>query len=177
MKIFVTSNQQFGRQGAVKAYKRPFNDVEEMNQYLIKQWNSVVGNDDMVFVAGNFMWDPETADIITKQLNGKIYVIPGEWDRAIADVTESQGNGSGLKATYIAIGIKEVKALKAVITYWPMIEWPKKKKGWISFIGYPGNKYKSDHSKRIVNVSCDNWDFKPVDIEMVNQLYNDPDLK
>lgn len=175
MKIFVTSNQQFGRPGAIKAYGRPFSDVEEMNQYMIQQWNSVVGPEDTTFVIGNFVWDPETAERLANRLNGQIYVIPGEWDRAIQDIT-SGDYVDGYKMKYLAIGIKEVRALKSVLTYWPMVEWPKKKKGWISYIGYPSKKYKSDHKNKVVNTQCDNWDFKPIDIAAINTLYNDPDL-
>ena len=176
MKIYVTSNQQFGRPGAIKAYGRPFADVEEMNQYMISQWNSVVTPEDTVFVIGNFVWDPETAERVARQLNGKIFVIPGEWDRAIKDITTDDDFTDQFKVTYMAIGIKEVRALNSVLTYWPMVEWPKKNKGWISYFGYPNKKYPSDHKKNIVNVACDYWDFKPVDIVKVNTLYKDPDL-
>jgi len=173
MKIFVTSNQQFGRQGAIKLFKRPFNDVEEMNQHLIDQWNSVVSKEDSVFVLGNFMWQPESGEKIAKSLNGSIFVIPGEYDKATKDITDLK---SGVEVTYLSIGIKQLTALKSVLTYWPMLDWPKKDKGSISFIGHPSNKYKSDHKLKIANVRCDDWDFKPVDIQQIITLYNDPDL-
>jgi len=172
MKIFVTSNQQFGRPGAIKAYKRPFADVEEMDEYLAKQWNSVVNKGDTVFVLGNFAWDPESGERLVKLLNGNIYVIPGEWDRAAKDISDLAGSS----LTYHAIGIKEILGLKAVLSYWPLEDWPKKKKGFVSFIGHVNKKYKSDHKKHIVNVRCDNWDYKPIEIQQIVKLYNDPDL-
>ena len=58
MKVFVTSNQQFGRKGAIRAYKRPFIDTDDMDLQLTNIWNSVVGIDDIVYVLGNFAWDP-----------------------------------------------------------------------------------------------------------------------
>lgn len=172
MKIFVTSNQQFGRAGSINAYKRPFSDVEEMDEYLVTQWNSVVGEKDTVFVLGNFAWDPESGENLSKILNGNIYVIPGEWDRASKDITGLEGSN----LIYHAVGIKELKGLDAVLSYWPLIEWPKKKKGAVSFIGHPNKKYKSDHKKKVVNARCDDWDFKPIDIQQMIKLYNDPDL-
>tara|TARA_B110000967_G_scaffold75441_1_gene78072 strand:+ start:2394 stop:2918 length:525 start_codon:yes stop_codon:yes gene_type:complete len=172
MKIFVTSNQQFGRAGSIKAYKRPFTDVEEMDKYLIKQWNTVVNTEDTVFVLGNFAWDPESGEKLTKLLNGSIYVLPGEWDKASKDISDIAG--STLK--YHVAAIKQITALKAVLSYWPLTDWPKKKNGFISFIGHPNKKYKSDHKKNIVNVRCDDWDFKPIDIQQIVKLYNDPDL-
>lgn len=177
MRLFVTSNQQFGRPGALNAYKRPFASVEEMNQHLVQKWNETVNPEDTVFVVGNFAWDPEVAERVSGELNGQIYVIPGEWDRAIKDVADASGTyADGMKVQYMTIGIKELRTLGAVLTYWPMIEWPKKNKGWINFFGYPNKKYPSDHTKRVVNVSCDNWDFKPVEVANIIRLYDDPDL-
>jgi len=172
MKIFLTSNQQFGRAGAINAYKRPFADVDEMDEYLIAQWNRTVTHEDSVFVLGNFAWDPETAERLSKSLNGTIYVIPGEWDKAIKDITEIQGSN----ISYINVGIKELPSLTSVLSYWPLNEWTKKKKGWVSFIGHPAKKYKSNHKENIANVRCDDWDFKPVEITQIVKLYNDPDL-
>ena len=52
-----------------------------------------------------------------------------------------------------------------------------KKQGFISFIGHPNyKKYKSSHKSKIVNVCCDAWDFKPIDLTKLTTLYNDPDL-
>ena len=172
MKIFVTSNQQFGRPGSINAYKRPFTDVEEMDEYLVKQWNSVVKKQDTVFVLGNFAWDPESGERLAKLLNGTIYVMPGEWDRAAKDISDV----SGTTLTYHGVGIKELLSLKAVLSYWPLTDWPKKKKGFISFIGHPNKKYKSDHKKHIVNTRFDDWDFKPIEVSKLVKLYNDPDL-
>ena len=178
MKVFVTSNQQFGRLGAIKAYKRPFKNVEEMNTHLIKQWNKEVKAGDAVFVLGNLIWDPETGEDVIKALNGDILVIDGEWDRATEDIVKLKKNSSlaEAKIRHISDGIKVMENIKAILSYWPLIDWPKKKKGFISFIGHPNKKYKSDHKKNIVNVRCDDWDFKPIEIQQIVKLYNDPDL-
>jgi calcineurin-like phosphoesterase family protein len=172
MKIFLTSNQQFGRAGAIKAYNRPFDNVDEMDEYLIAQWNRTVTHEDTVFVLGNFAWDPEKGETASKRLNGTIFVIPGEWDKAIKDISKTKGSN----VSYVAVGIKELPSLESILSYWPLVDWPKKKKGWVSFIGHPGKKYKSNHKENIANVRCDDWDFKPVDMLQITKLYGDPDL-
>jgi calcineurin-like phosphoesterase family protein len=173
MKIFVTSNQQFGRTGAIRMFKRPFDNVEEMNQSLIKKWNSVVSSEDTVYVLGNLIWQPESGENILKSLNGSILVIKGEYDKAIEDLVNLN---SEVSVEYLPIGIKQLNALDAILSYWPMLDWPKKNKGSISFIGHPSNKYKSDHNAKVVNVRCDDWDFKPIEIQQIITLYHDPDL-
>jgi len=179
MKVFVTSNQQFGRPGAIKAYNRPFKNVQEMNAVLISKWNSAVSDGDVIFVLGNFAWDPEVAEELIKSLNGDIFVIDGEWDRPTSDLVKIKGD-VGVKTgkiRYVSDGIKVLGNVKSVLSYWPMTDWPRKKKGYISFIGHPNKKYKSDHKNKVVNVSCDAWDYKPIEMKNIVTLYNDPDLK
>lgn len=173
MKLFLTSNQQFGRAGAIKAYSRSFDDVDDMNEYMIDQWNSVVGESDSVFVLGNFAWQPEIAEEISNRLNGTIYVMEGEWDRASHEIIKIQ---STQKIHHLTEGIRNLPTSNMVLSYWPLLDWLKKKDGAISFVGHPGKAYKTDHKKRIVNVTCDRWDFKPVGAIEMMKLYNDPDI-
>ena len=77
MKIYATGNQQFGRIGAIKKYKRPFKTLEEMNLQMLNSWNSIVNKDDRVYVLGNLFWDPLTADDILRKLNGNIFLMKG----------------------------------------------------------------------------------------------------
>lgn len=174
MKLFITSNQQFGRAGAIKAYSRPFSSVDEMNNHLIKQWNSVVGREDTVFVLGNFAWHPEIAEECLYKLNGdKIHLMEGEWDKASYEVFKNKVDG---KLHFSSEGIKNIKSANVSLSYWPLQDWRRRKDGAVSFIGHYGKTYKTDHKKQIVNVSCDRWDFKPVDALDLVKLYNDPDI-
>jgi len=170
MKVFVTSNQQFGRKGAIKAYKRPFIDVEDMDLQMVNVWNSVVGKDDIVYVLGNFAWDPETLEVIVKSLNGNIVVISGEYDKAAQDVAEIMGI---VDIDYLYNAIEEHPEANSVLSYWPLNEWPGKKKGAYSIIGYPSTAYKTDHKNRVINCSCDLWDFKPVEVMRIVELLNE----
>ena len=175
MKIFLTSNQQFGRPGAIKAYKRPFASLEEMNLHLINKWNCVVSDEDAVFVLGNFVWDPEIGEQLIEQLNGEIYVIDGEYDRASEDMVSLKKDDG--KIRFISEGIRRMLKVKSVLSYWPLADWPKKKQGFVSFIGHPNyKKYKSSHKSKIANVTCDAWDFKPIELTKITTLYSDPDL-
>ena len=41
------SDHHFNHDKIIEYCNRPFANVEEMNNYMIKQWNSVVGKNDM----------------------------------------------------------------------------------------------------------------------------------
>lgn len=169
MTIFLTGNQQFGRKGAIRAYKRPFDSVDDMNQHLIEAWNSTVADGDIVFVMGNLVWDPETAEIVLKQLNGTIIALEGEYDKSIQDVEANPE----LNINYLPETFKTAPEIMMCMSYWPMLEWPGKKKGWTSIIGYPDKKYKTSHLENRLNAACDFWNFKPVDAKKVLSLFDE----
>jgi calcineurin-like phosphoesterase family protein len=67
--------------------KRGFGSVEEMNDYMIKQWNSRVRHGDDVIVLGDFSVSNKAAEVndILKQLKGRKYLIVGNHDRFLKD--------------------------------------------------------------------------------------------
>lgn len=64
-----------------KMDKRGFNSVEEMDEYMIKQWNSVVRKNDEVVILGDFSYyDGTTTNKILRRLNGKKCLVEGNHD-------------------------------------------------------------------------------------------------
>ena len=61
--------------------KRPWKTVEEMNEGLIKLWNTRVGKSDRVFVLGDFSFGnrPKIKEIVS-QLNGTKILVRGNHD-------------------------------------------------------------------------------------------------
>lgn len=67
---------------------RGFRDAQDMNEYMIAQWNSRVRKNDEVVVLGDLSmekWDK--TKLIVEQLKGRIYLIEGNHDRFIKDKT------------------------------------------------------------------------------------------
>lgn len=79
---FFTSDLHFGHEAVIGFCNRPFNDVEDMNESLIRNWNSVVGKEDQVYVLGDFsfMNSTKTKAVVTR-LNGDITLIEGNHDQ------------------------------------------------------------------------------------------------
>ena len=79
--VFFTSDTHFWHKNIIKYCSRPFADVEEMNQALIDNWNSVITRNDTVFHLGDFVFGGTTKrDNILSQLNGDIILIKGNHD-------------------------------------------------------------------------------------------------
>lgn len=82
MRRFVVADLHFGHENIIKYESRPFANVEEMNVRLIELWNSTVGNDDLVYVLGDFTLS-RRIDVIknlVSSLNGRKILIMGNHD-------------------------------------------------------------------------------------------------
>lgn len=81
---WVTSDLHFGHKNIIRYSKRPFKDVEDMNEQLIQRWNDRVSPDDIVFNLGDFAFlKPEQIAKILSRLNGKQYFVMGNHDQCI----------------------------------------------------------------------------------------------
>ena len=80
-KIFIISDTHFGHENIIKYCNRPFKDVKEMDETLIKNWNEVVSNKDTVLHLGDFgLGNKEYIASIVNRLNGKKILILGNHD-------------------------------------------------------------------------------------------------
>jgi len=66
--------------------KRGFSSVEEMNEYMINQWNSRVNKRDDVIILGDFsVGKGEETNEILRRLHGQKYLIEGNHDKFLND--------------------------------------------------------------------------------------------
>lgn len=93
--LFFTSDTHFWHSNIIKYCNRPFMDIEEMNEEIIKRWNDKIGKDDLVFHLGDFAFcGPSQYKTLLERLNGKIILILGNHDwRNIKEGYMSKFNG------------------------------------------------------------------------------------
>lgn len=111
--IYFISDTHFDHANIIPYARRPYRDVKHMNEELIKNWNSIVNNDDTVFHIGDAFWYPSVKNMkpIMEQLNGTIYLIRGNHDTA----TRSMYIRSGFADVYDEIIIDSF-----LLTHHPM---------------------------------------------------------
>ena len=69
-----------------KMDKRGFDSVEQMNEYMVRKWNSKVRVNDEVVILGDFSWGkPEETNKLLDRLHGRLYLIEGNHDRFSTD--------------------------------------------------------------------------------------------
>jgi calcineurin-like phosphoesterase family protein len=80
---FVTADQHHGHDKLIPFCERPFKDIYEMDQVMIRRWNLVVKPDDFVWVVGDFSF---YSDVVTSRilqdLNGSKGLILGNHDKS-----------------------------------------------------------------------------------------------
>ena len=86
-KVYFTSDTHFYHSNIIGFCKRPFKNVEDMNETLIENWNRVVSQDDIVFHLGDFcMGGSHEWTKILNRLNGKIYLTLGNHDLKVGSI-------------------------------------------------------------------------------------------
>ena len=75
------SDLHFGHKNILRFDNRPYNSVEEMEEQLILNWNSVVSKDDTIYILGDFCWGKEKDWLrLLPLLKGKKVLISGNHD-------------------------------------------------------------------------------------------------
>lgn len=79
---FYISDCHFGHENVIGFDKRPFNDVEEMDQCMMEYWNQCVQKEDEVYILGDFQYRSSKGPVwYLQRLKGKKYLIIGNHDQ------------------------------------------------------------------------------------------------
>ena len=166
--FYITSDTWFGRPQILQIANRQFNNIEEMNSTLIKNWNKKVKKNDVVFHLGNFAWDPITARKVLKKLNGKIYFLKGSHDGALEEVIDDFP-----KAEFFNNSIMELKDFDTIISHYPLSVWNGKESGTIHIHGHTVFDHKTDLTvENRFNICTDFWGYSPINYLTLKDFIN-----
>lgn len=131
MKYFI-SDTHFGHSNVIQFDGRPFEDADEMDRTMIKNWNRAIGHKDEVYVLGDMFWRNSTALTILPKLNGKKYLVTGNHDKINVDMAKH------------FVKILPYMELKdngrfIVLSHFPLAHWNKQYRGGYHFYGHVHN--------------------------------------
>ena len=138
MKKFYISDLHFGHKNIIRYDNRPFTSVKEMDDALIKNWNSVVSDDDKVYILGDIGWyDDVKMGGIFSHLHGNKILIKGNHDRVssylygffdkVVDYLEINDNGT-----------------KVVMSHYPMPFWNGQFRDSVHLYGHVHNSHQQN---------------------------------
>jgi calcineurin-like phosphoesterase family protein len=90
---WITSDIHFGHKSILKFCKetRPYADVDEMDEAIIKEWNNTVAPNDTIYILGDFSFrNREVTEAILRRLNGYKYLVFGNHDGQLREAWAGQ---------------------------------------------------------------------------------------
>lgn len=127
-KVFFTGCTHFDHANIIGLANRPFNSVEEMNDVLVHNWNSVVKSNDEVFLLGDIAYGPSSnsAGYWLSKLTGRKTIILGNHD-------DSKGwfdVDAGVRDVQNYYDLKR-KGHRFILFHYPMEDWDGRYRGSI----------------------------------------------
>nr|DAM76856.1 MAG TPA: metallophosphatase domain protein [Caudoviricetes sp.] len=82
MEIYFTSDLHLGHDNIIRFCNRPFSSVEEMNDRIIQNYNSIVHKNDLVYILGDLTYkiSVKESNNLIQQLKGRKVLIRGNHD-------------------------------------------------------------------------------------------------
>lgn len=179
-KTWVTADHHFGHANIIKYCKRPFSSQEEMDEAMVRRWNSVVEPDDMVYHLGDFTLGGRDHFLrYVERLNGYIVFIPGGHDRRWVASVFPEDEQAFRFTVFSAMEIGNIPGYRFPATYchYPMYSWEQSHHGAPHLHGHthgtigvmaPSGDTQLPPGKTQgwrMDVGVDNWEFKPLEMQ------------
>lgn len=173
MDTWFISDTHFGHANIIRYSNRPFTDVVQMNEAMIKSWNELVKPDDEVWHLGDFAFMPFAKfNVLCKRLNGKINVVLGNHDAVIENNRMISFDPTG--EHYAFSSVQHYKELKAggkfiVLHHYGQRVWNKSHHGSIHLYGHSHGSLPPHGLSVDVGVDCKEItpDYRPIHIDEV----------
>jgi calcineurin-like phosphoesterase family protein len=164
MTNYFISDTHFGDENIIKYMNRPFANAEEMERRIVKNWNAKVKKEDIVWVVGDFCFEKSTKAPNSKgfnyyknQLNGTIIFFNGSHDK-------NNKCKSILRNAIVEHGGHVIH-----LTHDPKYANEKYDLNICGHVHGKNGRIFKQGSTIVIDVSVENWDYRPIDINEINQ--------
>ena len=126
-KTYFIGCMHFGHKNILKIDNRPFSNIDEHDNALIKNWNDVVTNNDKVYILGDMFYKTTTQHVhnILKQLNGKKYYIFGNHENLLKQNEFSKYFEQMTDYLELQITDDTNKTWNVILSHYPMLAFNK----------------------------------------------------
>ena len=159
--IWFTGDHHLSHANIIKYCDRPFEDIKEMNEELIRRYNEVVSSEDTVYFLGDVSFQPpERISHLIQSMHGTKHLILGNHDHK---------RWRGWRGWQTVDKLKDIRIGEdsIVLCHYPMAQWNKKHHGSIHLHGHSHGKYQGEGLICDVGVDC--WDYYPVNLQEIKE--------
>ena len=170
---YYLADTHFGHANIIRLCNRPFEDVYEMNEMIINNWNETVLPEDDVYIVGDFAHKNGNPVSILRRLNGNKHLIIGNHD--LANLKDSD-----FRAEFTEI--RDIQSVhdgdvKIILCHYPMAEWAGYYRDAWHFFGHIHNSDSTAQKimkelPRCFNVGVDLINFTPKTLEQLMEMKN-----
>lgn len=138
---FYISDLHLNHEKVIKFDNRPFNNLEQMHETILNNWNNMVTNADTVYILGDIIWIKDDSIIsLCAKLKGHKILIQGNHDHhALQDLRIRNIFDEILPYTEVRDTDDNNKQCNVILSHYPMIMWNKQHKGSIHLYGHVHN--------------------------------------
>jgi calcineurin-like phosphoesterase family protein len=168
--IFFTSDLHFGHKHIIEYCNRPWETVEQMDEGLIERWNSVVNDDDQIYILGDFSFRGKTRTLeILERLSGIKFWIRGNHDSSKIGQAAVEGGMVEWFRDYYRLRVHDgEETQKIVLCHFPIESWHGLSSGTWHLHGHCHGSLSSKGKRFDVGVDCHSW--YPISYENVKRL-------
>lgn len=166
-----TSDSHFGHYNIIKYCNRPFSTTEEMDEYLIDKWNSVVKKGDIVYHLGDFQitgYSKKHQQLVSKtlkKLNGNKILITGNHDSpAVLSAPEW--------SKIYRLHHINVNGQRIIMCHYPMRSWQFRSHGSWMLYGHVHGNLPGPDGQYTCDVGVDVWNYTPVSFEQLKEKFS-----
>lgn len=160
---YFTSDTHFYHLNVIKYCNRPYTSVEQMNEELVQNWNSVVNDSDTVYHLGDVSIEPKDKKTLKQRksllvellssLRGKKVLVAGNHDELYGPTYKKL-----FHKVYPYLEIKPSKGVPHfVLFHYPIEGWAGRNSGSVHLHGHSHGNCKKSKNRYDVGVDCNNY--------------------
>jgi len=163
MKYWFTADTHLGHGAIIRFCGRPFQSVEEMDEVLVRNWNSVVSPDDTIYHLGDFaLGNLQRLRSYRERLRGRIILIRGNHDRrseAFDSLFDEVHDLHEITTSWRS------KPLRIVLCHYALRVWSGSHYGAWHLYGHSHGKLPDDPQALSLDVGVDCWSYRPISLD------------
>jgi calcineurin-like phosphoesterase family protein len=166
-----TSDHHFGHKNIIEFSKRPFTDVDQMNEIMVQRWNEKIGKEDIVYHLGDFaLMSPGKLRQLRERLNGKIHLVTGNHESSALECADC----FEWVKDYFELTVKDEDASRGqqfiVLFHYAMRVWNASHYGTWHLYGHSHGDLPDDETSLSFDIGVDNHDFYPLSYQQVKEI-------